>query len=185
MGRRKIISSRWFFVHAKAIYRLLHPLRISQDEVTSRFEYNLFSFSKSWFSGFKQRYQVAMRCKTKQAQNPPVNFREKIEAWLQFNRRNTIINPSSDCGISRSPPIPLVGRFKLLEIGNMDQTPIAIKFLSGRTYELKGVKTVWIKEQRSGWDKRQVTLQVCVYVDGVMRCKPLLIFHGDPIGVSH
>jgi hypothetical protein len=49
----KIISSWWFFVHAKAIYQLLYPLCISQDEVTSRFEYNLFSFSKSWFGGFK------------------------------------------------------------------------------------------------------------------------------------
>jgi hypothetical protein len=99
-----------------------------------------------------------MRCKTKQAQKPLADFCEKIEAWLQFNRWNTIINLSSNCGISRSPAVPLVGRFKLLEIGNIDQTPIAFEFLSGRTYELKGVKTVWIKEQRSGWDKRQATL---------------------------
>jgi hypothetical protein len=99
-----------------------------------------------------------MRCKTKQAQKSPEDFREKIEAWLQFNRRNTIINPGSDCGISCSLAIPLVGRFKLLEIANMDQTPIAFEFLSGRTYELKGAKTVWIKEQRSGWDRRQATL---------------------------
>jgi hypothetical protein len=83
-----------------------------------------------------------MRCKTKQAQKPLEDFREKIEAWLQFNRRNTIINPDSDCGIVRSLAVPLVGWFKLLEIGNMDQTPIAFEFLSGRTYELKGAKTV-------------------------------------------
>jgi hypothetical protein len=83
-----------------------------------------------------------MWCKTKQAQKPTEDFREKIEAWLQFNRRNTIINPSSDCGISRSLAIPLVGRFKLLEIANMDQTPIAFEFLFSRTYELKGAKTV-------------------------------------------
>jgi hypothetical protein len=79
-GEGKIISSQWFFVHAKAIYQLLYPLRISQDEVTGRFEYNLLSFSKSWFSGFKRRYWVSIQYKTKQAQKHPKDFCEKIEA---------------------------------------------------------------------------------------------------------
>jgi hypothetical protein len=83
-----------------------------------------------------------MQCKTKQAQKPLEDFREKIEAWLQFNYQNTIINLNSNCGIVRSLAIPLVGRFKLLEIGNIDQTPIAFEFLSSHTYELKGAKTV-------------------------------------------
>jgi hypothetical protein len=56
--------------------------------------------------------------------------------------------------------------------------------LSGCTYDFKGAKTIWVKEQRSGWDRRQATLQVCVFADGIMRCKPLLIFHGDPDGDS-
>lgn len=60
----------------------------------------------------------------------------------------------------------------------MDQTPLAFDFLSTRTYDAKGSKTIWVKESRSGWDKRQATLQVCVYADGVNRCKPLLIFIG-------
>lgn len=179
-----IISGKWFLVHARAIYRRLYPHRISQDEETGRFEYNLFSFSGTWFQGFKTRYRIVLRCKTKQAQKPPEDFREKIENWLKFNRRNTIINPNSDCGISCLLETPLVGRFKLSEIANMDQTPIAFEFLSGRTYDLKGTKSVWIKEQRSGWDRRQATLQVVVYADGINRCKPLLIFHGDPIGDS-
>ena len=38
------IFSRWFLVHTKAIYRQLHPHRISQDEVIRRFKYELFSF---------------------------------------------------------------------------------------------------------------------------------------------
>jgi hypothetical protein len=75
----RIISSRWFLKNAKAIYRDLYPRRISQDEVTGRFEYNLFSFSGSWFAGFRKRYQIALRCKAKQAQKPPEDFREKIE----------------------------------------------------------------------------------------------------------
>jgi hypothetical protein len=51
-------------------------------------------------------------------------------------------------------------------------------FLSTRTYNEKGAKTVWLKESRSSWDKQQCTLQVCVSADRVPRCQPLLIFHG-------
>jgi hypothetical protein len=41
------ISSCWFLVYAKAIYCQLHPCRILQDEVTGRFEYELFSFLRT------------------------------------------------------------------------------------------------------------------------------------------
>ena len=60
----------------------------------------------------------------------------------------------------------------------MDQTPISFEFLDHRTYESKGSKTVWVKTARSGWDKRQATLQIVLHADGVLRCRPLLIFHG-------
>jgi hypothetical protein len=63
----RIIGRRWFLTNAKALYRLLHPRHILQDEVTGCFEYNLFRFSSSWFKGFRQRYRIALRCKTKQA----------------------------------------------------------------------------------------------------------------------
>ena len=148
----QVINGRWFLIYARAIYRQLHPCRISQDETTSRFTYTLFSFSNTWFSGFKKRYRISMRCKTKQVQKSPADFHNKIVAWLQFNRRNTIKNIDSDCGLPRSIDTPLVGRFKLSEIANMNQMPIGFEFLSNRTYDFKGAKTVWLKEQRSGWD---------------------------------
>jgi len=81
----------------------------------------------------------------------------------------------SDVGLPRGKEVLVV---ELSEISNMDQTPLAFDFLSARTYNEKGAKTVWLKESRSGWDKRQCTLQVCVSADGVPRCQPLLIFHG-------
>jgi hypothetical protein len=181
-GIGRIISSSWFIKHVKVIYQELYPRRFSQDEVTSRFEYDFFSFSKTWFLGFRRRYRIVLRCKTKQAQKPPKDFHEKIKQWLKFNHWNMVIREGSNIGIPHSLSIPLIGRFKLSEIVNIDQTPIAFEFLSGRTYDFKGSKTIWVKEQRSGWDRRQATLQVCVYANGVMRCKPLLIFHRDPIG---
>jgi hypothetical protein len=43
---------------------------------------------------------------------------------------------------------------------------------------------MWVKEQQSGWDQQQATLQVYVFADGIKRCQPLLIYHGDSIGDS-
>ena len=69
--------------------------------------------------------------------------------------------------------VPVVGRFKLSEIANMDQTPLAFDFIGSRTYESKGAKSVFQKESRSGWDKQQCTLQVTVYADGKFCCPSL------------
>jgi hypothetical protein len=43
----RVISSKWFISHAKAIYQIQYPRRISQDEVTRKFEYEHFSFSNT------------------------------------------------------------------------------------------------------------------------------------------
>ncbi|TVY14491.1 hypothetical protein LARI1_G009129 [Lachnellula arida] len=120
------------------------------------------------------------------ASNSPASPKEleaAIQSWLQFNRRNTVIRPDSDCGIYRGIDMPTVGRFKLSEIANMDQTPLPFEFNDGQTYAKTGSKTVWVKEQRSGWDKRHATLQICVHADGLPHTKPLLIFRGkDGLG---
>jgi hypothetical protein len=91
-----------------------------------------------------------------------------------------VIVKDSICGILRGPSIQVVGRFKLSEIGNMDQSPLAFEFLKGQTYEKRGERTVCLKGAKSGWEKRQCTLQIIVFADGVARCKPLLMFKGKP-----
>ena len=48
-----------------------------------------------------------------------------------------------------------VGRFKLCQIANMDQTLLPFCFTSGDTYADTGDKTVWIHGGASGMDKRQ------------------------------
>ena len=92
----------------------------------------------------------------------------------------TVILPDSDCGIPRDPSVPLVGRYKLSEIANMDQSPLPFELQKGRTYATKGSKTVTLRAARNGWEKRQCTLQIIVFADGIARCKPLLMFHGKP-----
>jgi hypothetical protein len=70
----------------------------------------------------------------------------------------TLIKPTSQLGLPRGEDVPVVGRFKLSEIGNMDQTPLAFEFLNSKTYDCKGKKTIWLKQQRSGWERCQCTL---------------------------
>jgi hypothetical protein len=137
-----------------ASYYKQYPERVTQNE-SGCLLYASFKFSNGWFQGYRRRWCISNRCWTKTAQQPLENSQEKVTAWLQFNRRQTvIIKDFSDVGLPRGKDVPVVGWFKLSEIGNMDQTPLAFDFLSSRTYNEKGASTVWLKESRSGWDKR-------------------------------
>ena len=50
--------------------------------------------------------------------------------------------------------------------------------LDGYTYDFVGSHTVSGKSLRSSWGKRQATLVLYIFADGVKRLKPKLIFHG-------
>ena len=93
-----------------------------------------------------------------------------------------IIEGKSIVGLPRGPGIPVVSRIKLSEICNMDQSPLLFEYLKGRTYAKRGDKTVRLKEGKSGHDRRQCTLQIAVFTDSILQCKPLLIFKGKPKG---
>jgi hypothetical protein len=173
-----MISAKWILRNARQIYGKLHPERVIRKEGGLN-QYLSFRWS-GWLQSFKKRHSISFRAGTKHAQKTPEELRSTIVRWLQFNRRNTVINADSDCGKPRLATIPVVGRYKLSEIANMDQTPLAFEFQRGRTYAAKGSRTVILKTARSGWEKRQATLQVIVFADGVNRCKPLLMFKGKP-----
>jgi hypothetical protein len=66
----------------------------------------------------------------------------------------TIIEGKSIIGIPRGPDVLVVGRIKLSEIYNMDQSPLLFEYLKGHIYAKKGDRTVRIKEGKSGHDKR-------------------------------
>jgi hypothetical protein len=107
-------------------------------------------FSNGWLRAFLKRKNLSLRQPTKRAQVIPEDYKEKIVSWLQFNRR-----------------AQAKFNFELLEIGNIDQTPILFEFLDNETYDTKGVKTIFVKQTGSGWDRRQATLQIMVHVDGI------------------
>ena len=132
---------------------------------------------------FRERYDIANRCSTEQAQIAPVDMRENVQSWMRFNRCQTIIREGSHLGsadgryrCSDPHTEPCVGRFKFSEITNIGQPPL--EFLDHQTYDTKGEKTGWLQETPSGWDRGQATLQVRVFADEVKRCKPQLIFKG-------
>jgi len=52
------------------------------------------------------------------------------------------------------------------------------EYLQGKTYNLAREKTVWVKESKSGWDKRQASLVLSIFADGIPRIPPMIIFHG-------
>jgi hypothetical protein len=64
-----------------------------------------------------------------------------------------IIKGKSIIGIPHGPEVPIVSRIKLLEIYNMDQSPLLFEFLKGHTYAKRGDKIVCLKEGKSGHDK--------------------------------
>jgi DDE superfamily endonuclease len=61
---------------------------------------------------------------------------------------------------------------------NFDETPIPFEYIDKKTYNIQGAKTISAKTDRSGWDKRQATLVLYIFADGVPRIQPKLIFHG-------
>lgn len=102
-----------------------------------------------------------------------------LQAWLQFNRHQMCICSDSHTGTALGN---LVGRFKLSDVVSMDQTPLSYEFMHRPRYERQEAKTVWLKQTRSGWDRRQATVQIYARADGVARCRPQFIFEGTERG---
>jgi len=101
---------------------------------------------------------------------------------MRFNRRNSQLQP-------RNGPEPgdipaAIGQYALANIVNMDQTLLSFEYLEGRTYNKKGEKTIWAQSSQSGWDKRQATIQLTVFADGIPPVKPLVFFRGMGVGAT-
>ena len=110
----------------------------------------------------------------------PQHFLTAIQEFHAFLRK--IATPSIEM-------LPLaidcvVGIYKLRNIANMDQTPLPFDFLAGKTYSVGGAKTVWVKGTAGGLDKRQATVQLCIFADGIARVKPMVVFRGKGLRIA-
>jgi hypothetical protein len=137
-----------------------------------------FKASNSWFWGFCGRYSITRRRVTNQAQKTLENYQQFIDSWVQFIRR--VSTPEDLRNLSHDSTWESL--FHPSRILNMDETPIPFEFNEGYTYEYKGSKTVSGKTDRSGWGKRQATLCLYIFADGIGRIPPKLIFHGQSNG---
>ena len=131
---------------------------------------NNFKFSNGWFDRFKARNNISLRRATNTAQKPATDKLSLIRNFHSTIRREA--KPSNGENVFN------VGRFKLHQVANKDQTPLPFTFASGETYNETGERTVWVRGGASGLDKRQCTVQLTVFADGEARVKPLLIFMG-------
>ena len=158
--------------------------RVSKELFTKVYigkETQLFSFSNGWFRGFLNTHQISLRTITNTASKLPADFSLAILNWMIFNRRNCQLRPDNALGLGDIPST--IGRYRLANICNMDQTPLPFEYLEGQTYSKVGEKTIWAQSSStSGWDKRQGTIQLTVFADGVPRVKPLVFFRGKGIG---
>lgn len=123
----------------------------------------MFVFSMGWFLRFQQG-----RALTKKASRLPAEYERLVIHFLRFNRCQSMAAHAAGIPI---PPSHVL---------NLDETPIPFEYLDGKTYDIKGTKTVSAKTDRSGWDKQQTTLIFYIFGDGVARIPPKIIFHGAP-----
>ena len=146
----KIVKKWWFISRAKKLLNELHP------DITN------FKFSDRWFAGFCRQNKLSLRRKIRVSQKSPLHLKDSIEKFhaklLRERKRGT---------------------YKLCDIANMDQTPLPFVLDDGTTYDAKGSKEIWFTSGQSGLDKRQCTVQLTIFGDGIPRVRPTLIFHGQ------
>ena len=65
----------------------------------------------------------------------------------------------------------------------MDQTPLPFVLDDGKTYADKGSSEVWCVSGSSGLDKRQCSVQLIIFADGVPCVRPLVIFCGKGLRI--
>lgn len=160
----KPIRQGWFRRQSKSLFT-----KIYSDAP------QIFVFSHAWFTNFQKRWSISSRAITRKASKLPEEYQQLILEWLRFNRRNS--QPRNS--LERHRIISDIGRFRYSNILNLDETPIPFEYLDGRTFDITGNKTISVKTQQSGWDKRQATLILYIFADGIPRIKPKLIFHGS------
>ena len=144
------IKRWWFMAEAKELMKEMHP------HVTA------FKYSEHWFKRFRVRFNQSFRRATHVAQKAPEALSNTIAG---FHRRLHDVRES--------------GVFAAADIGNMDQTPLPFILDDGTTYNQRGEKEIWCVSGPSGLDKRQCTVQLTAFADGVNRVRPLIIFRGQ------
>ena len=116
---------------------------------------------------FCRRYGVVLHRKTHPAQKAPEQLRNTITKFHSKILREQKRRKYEDC-----------------DFANMDQTPLPFVLDDGKSYDSTGAKEVWCSNASSGLDKRQCTVQLTIFADGVSRARPTIIFRGQGKRIS-
>ena len=141
-AKGKFLKRWWFNTRAKQLLKDHYPGK----EIKC---------SDQWFMRFRRRYGVALQRKTHALQTDPkqlapaiTNFHSKL---LRVCRR---------------------GVYQTINIANMDQTPLLFVCDDGKTYANKGSSEVWCVPGSSVLEKRQCSVQLTIFADGVPNPPP-------------
>ena len=122
-----------------------------------------------------------MRRPTHTAQKNPQESRVIVQQFHRYLRRTASLKMEE----LKGKQIGLLGPWELSDIANMDQTPLEFCFnTKGSTYNNTGENTVWCRTSGSGHEKRQCTVQLTIFADGISHVKPLIIFKGTGQRIS-
>ncbi|RPB06019.1 hypothetical protein L873DRAFT_15434 [Choiromyces venosus 120613-1] len=160
-----MIQQEWFQVQAGFRFWELYP---DLDPA-------MFCFSNGWFSKFLSRHRISLHCIMKKVQQLPAKYQSLVLNWLRFNQQNSQPPLTPFLELVLQTPASC---FLKSNICNLDETPIPFEYLEGKTYNPIGGKTIWAKSTQNSWDKRQASLVLCVFADGVPRVPPMIIFRG-------
>jgi len=143
-----------------------------------------------------KRHRISIRRTTHVGQALPVNWKGLVNQFIMYCRR-------AIAGITGPPPaaasisqqdtindesevdIEAVTTQRVIppsNICNLDEIGLAYEEVSGSTLADTGAKTVQRLVIKSGWDKRQMTVVLATFADGLPRIKPLIIYHGEENG---
>ena len=116
---------------------------------------------------FCRRYGVAQRRKAHAPQTDP---KKLAPAITKFHSK-----------LSR---VRRRGVYQTKDIANTDQTPLPFVLDDGKSFADKGSSKVWCVSGSSGLDKRQCSVQLTIFADGVPRVRPLVIFRGKGVRIT-
>eukprot|EP00474_Spongospora_subterranea_P005982 CRZ06440.1 hypothetical protein [Spongospora subterranea] len=128
--------------------------------------------SRSWYySGFLLRQGFSIRRwsnhkKLAASQSSPAIFKFHQNLFSQFSQSPTVDTK--------------YGFYKPSSVFNFDQVPLPF-ICEGdkRTVDNKGAERVWVRQPRSGYEKRQCTLHLTLCADSqALQPKPIIIFRG-------
>lgn len=129
-----------------------------------------FQMSNRWFTVFKLRYNISLRRPTHTAQKQSEDFRVTVQQFHCYLRRTATIKEEE----LKDKQTGLLGPWLPSDIANMDQTLLEFCFnTKGAMYVTAREKTVWCRSTGGGHDKRQCTVQLAIFADGVPRVKTI------------